>query len=163
MSFDKGRWPSRVAEGGVEIPPTKPDEEDRFRWADGVLIQPAATWTNWACHMRCGLHSGFPRCCIRYWAQVWSVQPGIERYVHACAMVAAERYHGQGYNYIPCPKCVYELRRPFQIYKCPADSPCGRRMAAHKAEMVARHTRYQQTYPNGDSLGMLRQFMTGVR
>ena len=51
----------------------------------------------WIGVIRCGLHSGFPRCCIRFFLGPWSKMSLVER---------RQYLQSPGPGYVPCPACV---------------------------------------------------------
>ncbi len=61
------------------------------------------TELSWIQHYRCGLHSGIPKCCtkffVRVWRHLWTTPEGkwlMEEY-----LPIKER----GWGYVPCPDC----------------------------------------------------------
>jgi len=66
--------------------------------------------------IRCGLHSGFPRCCIRFFIGPWSRMSVEEHQLYIATTPAA--------GYVRCPDCVASDRR-VQVKSCPVGSHGG--------------------------------------
>jgi len=61
-------------------------------------------------HVRCGLHSGLPLCCILWYVTGWHVMSGvpIPRAFRAYWRLIrlSGRIHGVQFGHIPCPACI---------------------------------------------------------
>jgi hypothetical protein len=73
----------------------------------------------WIGDVRCGLHSGFPRCCIKFFIGPWSRMPRPERVLYLTSMP-----NGHGPGYVPCPDCVAS-KNFVQVKPCPVGSHDG--------------------------------------
>jgi hypothetical protein len=61
----------------------------------------------WVAHYRCGLHSGIPKCCIRFFVRSWwDLEPNAR----------PDRSRSKA-NYVQCPAC-YKARRAVQTKTC---------------------------------------------
>jgi hypothetical protein len=69
--------------------------------------------------IRCGKHSGFPHCCIRYFLTVhmWRTDLAKRRYVQKLSRLPIWA------GYIPCPQCVKGLNF-VKVKKCPKGNHC---------------------------------------
>jgi len=67
----------------------------------------------------CGLHSGFPRCCIAFFVRFWRQRKvgkyGLRFWYHY--MNGQARFLGVSPGYIMCPHCVF-TRNIVQVKKC---------------------------------------------
>lgn len=99
------------------------------------------TSDSWVTMARCGLHSGIPKCCIRFYLRLWHPLCASYSYPYKGAWCldvdaamdgsiffreyqkALDRYrkrHGDC-RYIACPVCMEEDRAPVKILKCPEE------------------------------------------
>ncbi len=74
------------------------------------------TGQSWIGDVRCGLHSGFPRCCIRFFIGTWVRMSEDERGPHLDSDPEA--------GYVRCPACVASGHR-VQVKPCPVGSHGG--------------------------------------
>jgi hypothetical protein len=68
---------------------------------------------------RCGLHSGFRKCCIRYWVSTWAGSTGPRQLAHIYAWLKHESDGDFVHGYIPCPECIAERRPAVKVIPCP--------------------------------------------
>jgi hypothetical protein len=81
----------------------------------------------WSLNYRCGLHSGFPKCCIRFFVKTWIMGSHADIRVHAVKMLSSAASMGKWWGYIPCPDCCLK-HEPVEVLRCPPGShsyTCG--------------------------------------
>lgn len=92
-------------------------------WALHEFMPPAARARANPLHreqmIRCGLHSGFPPCCVSYFVNVWVPNGGT---VAGMGRTMAVRAHARALQrarvgYIPCPSCLAQ-RRIVRVRSC---------------------------------------------
>jgi len=94
----------------------------------------------------CGLHSGFPACCVAFFAKVWwplhvaqrssharrktrkQAAALIDNYHRALGQLRADRPH---LEYVPCPRC---LRSGDFV----SMRPCGRHLSKRQCDQVRK-------------------------
>ena len=71
--------------------------------------------------IECGFHSGFPACCIAFYATVWiwadTYGPWAENHRH-------KQFLAGLWGYIRCPECI-EAKRTVVVKGCPDDKHCN--------------------------------------
>lgn len=60
--------------------------------------------------LRCGLHSGIPRCCIAWFVSCWRFWPGARFNTYYKIVQLSEELHGIAFDHIPCPLCIVRGR-----------------------------------------------------
>jgi hypothetical protein len=66
---------------------------------------------SWAQDIRCGLHSGIPKCCIRFWLKIWSPlyhewgKGNYDAYLLMDDYYPLDSNKSLRFGYIPCPDC----------------------------------------------------------
>jgi hypothetical protein len=64
----------------------------------------------------CGVHSGIPMCCIKFFVNEW---PSYSLEAHREHIAkAAEINGGENYGYIPCPDCLEKGVAPVTLKSC---------------------------------------------
>jgi hypothetical protein len=86
----------------------------------------------------CGLHSGFPPCCITFFVKTWwpffvaiYQMPARER-SKARSTYDAYLRQTRGTNYVPCPRCVAD-RRFVKVKACDCEAKRARRDRARRS------------------------------
>jgi hypothetical protein len=93
----------------------------------------------WASNYRCGLHSGFPKCCIRFFVPSWMLGSHEQIRVHATKLVSSAARMGKWWGYIPCPECCLK-EEPIEVLPCPEGSHATYSCGAYTAAQF-RHRR----------------------
>lgn len=89
----------------------------------------------------CGLHSGFPACCVVFFVEVWWPANAIQQSRHARrslrkqARAATDNYRDVffplGVDYVPCPSCA--RARTFV-----SSRPCGAHLSKRQRDNVRK-------------------------
>jgi hypothetical protein len=96
-------------------------------------MDPKAGWVG---IIRCGLHSGFPRCCIRFFLGPWARMLDVaerRRYLDVCDA-----------GYVRCPDCIASGRR-VQVLACPVGSHGGNVIGRSESHYERRDGRTELT------------------
>lgn len=79
-------------------------------------------------NIKCGIHSGIPKCCIRFYIQIWHtifeeqhINPIFKELVLAREKVWKQRKGIRG-QYVECPSCIANNITPVIIRKCWLDT-----------------------------------------
>jgi len=101
-------------EGYLLLDGKNADGTDRLAWIVQVFDRPwridtaqrrqLASRGSRRYSIACGLHSGFPRCCVRFFVYGWGCMSDDERAAYSATFDAIHA------GYVPCPQCV-ALRR----------------------------------------------------
>lgn len=74
--------------------------------------------------IECGLHSGFPACCVKFYACDWMWMNHLQATVHRKKMFEkAEQLGIASFGYIVCPACL-EKGRHVEVKPCPNGANC---------------------------------------
>lgn len=79
---------------------------------------------------QCGLCSGIPSCCVRFFITTWKHNPSKEHLVRC-----------RGYRYIACPDCISSGHK-VQIARCFPACSIHRRRRCQQSQKPARSSRH---------------------
>lgn len=95
-------------------------------YGDGLNKQ--GFWRHWKYSVACGLHSGFPLCCVAFWLFLyyplrWVLVDRLNLVTSTewKMLWGVYRQPERGVGYIRCPRCL-SLDRRVEVKPCPAGS-----------------------------------------
>lgn len=71
----------------------------------------------------CGIHSGFPACCVRFYVTKFAWMKRERRQSYGDKVVECGTKNGISYGYVPCPACL-KKNNVVKVLPCPPGSNC---------------------------------------